>query len=66
MNGCAERANKTYYYEFWNVYEIPDTIEETGKLLKEFEYKYNCERYHQSLNYFTPIDYYYKLIEKSA
>ena len=66
MNCYVERANETYRYEFWNVYEIPDTIEETRKLLRKFEYKYNCERMHQSLNYLTPMQYYHKLKEKCA
>ena len=66
MNCYVERANETYRYEFWNVYEIPDTIEEARKLLRKFEYKYNCERMHQSLNYLTPMEYYYKLKEKCA
>lgn len=66
MNCYVERANETYRYEFWNVYEIPDTIEETKKLLKKYEYKYNCERMHQSLDYLTPMDYYYKLKENVA
>lgn len=66
MNGYVERANETYRYEFWNVYEIPDTIEETRKLLRKFEYKYNFERMHQSLNYLTPIEYYNKLLENCA
>ena len=63
MNCYVERANETYRYEFWNVYEIPDTIKETRKLLRKFEYKYNCEKMHQSLNYLTPMEYYYKLKE---
>ena len=66
MNGFVERANETYRYEFWNVYEIPDTIEEARKLLKKYERKYNCERMHQSLNYLTPMEYYYTLKEKVA
>ena len=33
MNGYVERVNETYRYEFWNVYEIPDTIKETRILL---------------------------------
>jgi len=66
MNGCVERANETYRYEFWNVYEIPDTIEETRKLLKKFEYKYNFERPHQALNYLTPMEYYNNMIENVA
>ena len=66
MNGYVERANETYRYEFWNVYEIPDTIEETRKLLKKFEYKYNFERPHQALNYLTPMEFYNNMILKSA
>lgn len=44
INGYVESANETYIYEFWNVYEIPDTIEETRKLLRKFEYKKIRER----------------------
>ena len=66
MNGYVERANETYRYEFWNVYEIPDTIEEARKLLKKYERKYNCERMHQSLNYLTPMEYYYTIKDKCA
>ena len=64
MNCYVERTNETYRYEFWNVYEIPDTIEETRKLLRKFEYDYNFKRPHQSLNYLTPMEYYNKMIEK--
>ena len=66
MHGFVERATAPYRYEFWNVYEIPDTIEEARKLLKKYERKYNCERMHQSLNYLTPMEYYYTLKEKVA
>jgi len=66
MNCYVERANETYRYEFWNVYEIPNTIEETRKLLRKFEYYYNCERMHQSLNYLTPMQYYEKIKSEAA
>lgn len=66
MNCYVERANETYRYEFWNVYEIPDTIEEARKLLRKFEYYYNCERMHQSLNYLTPMQYYEKIKNETA
>ena len=39
MNGFVERANEKYRYEFWNVYEISDIIEEARKLLKKYELK---------------------------
>ena len=35
MNGCAARANETYRYEFWNVYEIPDTADRNKKFIKK-------------------------------
>ena len=66
MNGYVERANETYRYEFWNVYEIPDTIEETRKLLRKFEYKYNFLRPHQALNYLTPMEFYNNMIKNYA
>lgn len=66
MNGFVERANETYRYEFWNLYEIPDTIDDARKLLKKYEWKYNCERMHQSLNYLTPMDYYYTIKDNVA
>lgn len=28
MNCFVEQVNETYRYEFWNAYEIPDTIKE--------------------------------------
>lgn len=46
--------------------EDVNTIEETRKLLRKFEYKYNCERRHQSLNYLAPMEDYYTLKEKVA
>lgn len=66
MNGYVERANETYRYEFWNMYEIPDNINDTRKLLRKFEYKYNFERPHQSLNYLTPMEYYNNMIKNTA
>ena len=66
MNGFVERANETYRYEFWNVYEIPDNIEGARKLLRKFEYKYNFERPHQALNYLTPMEYYNNMMKISA
>ena len=66
MNGYVERANETHRYEFWNIYEIPDTIEEARKLLRKFEYKYNFQRPHQALNYLTPMEYYNNMTKNIA
>ena len=64
MNGFVERANETYRYEFWNVYDIPDNIQDARKLLRKFEYKYNFERPHQALNYLTPMEFYNNMMKK--
>lgn len=66
LNGRVERANGTYRYEFWNVWDIPTEMEEVKEMLREFEYHYNYERPHQSLNYLTPIEYYRNITEKVA
>ena len=66
INGKVERANETYRYEFWNVWDIPTEFEEVEEMLSEFEYHYNYERPHQSLNYLTPVEYYHTITKKVA
>ena len=46
INGKVERANETYKYEFWNVWDIPTDIEEGEEMFGEFEYHYNYEISH--------------------
>jgi len=58
INGKVERANETYRYEFWNVWDIPTEFNEIEEMLSAFEYHYNYQRPHQSLNYLTPVEYY--------
>lgn len=57
-NGKAERVNGIYRYEFYNVYEMPDTLKELKKLHDEYEYFYNHNRPHRALNNLTPMEYY--------
>ena len=66
MNGIVERTNRTYRYEFWNVYELPENMKDLRKMLRKFEERYNNERMHQSLNYLTPREYYNRIKEKCA
>lgn len=66
MNGIVERTNRTYRYEFWNVYELPENMKDLRKMLRKFEERYNNERMHQSLNYLTPREYYKRIKEKCA
>ncbi|MEI8378329.1 MAG: integrase core domain-containing protein [bacterium] len=66
INGKVERANETYRYEFWNVWDIPTEFDEIEEMLSAFEYHYNYERPHQSLNYLTPVEYYRTIKERVA
>ena len=56
-NGKVERTNGTYRYEFYSVYEMPDTMEEIRKLHDEYEYFYNNYRPHRALNNLTPMEF---------
>jgi len=66
LNGCIERANQTYRYEFWNLYEMPYTMIDLRTMFEAFEHHYNFERPHASLDYLTPMEYYAKLQQKAA
>ena len=65
-NGKVERANGTYRYEFYNVYEMPDTISELKKLHDEYEYFYNNFRPHRALNNLSPMQFYDKIKNTKA
>ena len=58
MNARVERLIQTLVYEFLNLQG--DLIPEIGYLrgkCREFNYKYNYLRFHQSLGYQTPLEY---------
>lgn len=58
LNGHVERANRTHREEFYEVYDVDLSLEEHNKQLEKWEYIYNYIRPHQSLDYFTPYEYY--------
>lgn len=63
LNGCVERANGSYRYEFyWLQLDLPNTVEELRPLLKKFQQQFNTFRPHQGLDYLTPLQY----LSKSA
>lgn len=58
MNARVERLIQTLVYEFLNLQDdlIPE-IEVVRKKCREFNYRYNYQRFHQTLGYKTPVEY---------
>jgi transposase InsO family protein len=58
MNARVERLIQTLIYEFLNLQDdlIPE-IEAVRKKCREFNYRYNYQRFHQTLGYKTPAEY---------
>lgn len=66
MNGRVERFIKTMIYEFFNWQDdlLPD-INSVNQKCEIFNYKYQTQRFHQALDYQTPVEYVKKkLLEK--
>jgi len=58
MNARVERLIETLVYEYLNLQDdlLPD-IDSIRRKCKEFNYKYNNQRFHQALGYQTPAEY---------
>lgn len=57
LNGCVERSNGTFHYEFYALYPRFKNIHDLNDKLSRFSRFYNEKRPHQRLNYFTPLEY---------
>ena len=57
LNGAVERCNGTWRYEFYAVYDLPDTVEELNPLIDSFQHLYNHHRPHNALGGLTPAEY---------
>jgi len=57
LNGAVERCNAAWRYEFYAVYDIPETIEEIQPLIDSFAHLYNHHRPHGALAGMTPAQY---------
>ena len=57
LNGCVERSNGTFHYEFYALYPLFKSIHDLNDKLAEFSRFYNEKRPNQRLNYFTPMRY---------
>ena len=56
-NGCVERANRSARAEFWSLYNGPLTVAAVTPALANYEFFFNYERPHASLDYQTPNEY---------
>jgi putative transposase len=57
LNGCVERAQSTWRYEFYASYDLPNQIDKLQPLVEAFAYRYNHHRPHQALGDQTPAEY---------
>ena len=57
LNGAVERANGSWRYEFYAVYDLPDTLAELNPLIDSFQHLYNHFRPHGALHGLTPAQY---------
>ena len=66
LNGHVERAQRTHKEEFYEVSDLPDSLEEVNKMLKAWEEIYNGYRPHQALGYLTPRAFYQQLAQAAV
>lgn len=57
-NGCVERRNATFKYEFYYQYGGEDSIVAIRAALQQYQNRYNTFRPHQALKQNTPMRYY--------
>jgi putative transposase len=57
FNGCVERAQSTWRYEFYAVYDVAHTIEKLQACVDAFTAYFNTQRPHEALAGLTPAEY---------
>jgi putative transposase len=57
LNGCVERAQSSWRYEFYASYDLPHRIDKLQPLVDAFAHRYNPYRPHQALGDLTPAEY---------
>lgn len=67
QNGRVERFIQTVTYEFFNWQDdILDNLTMIQQKCKEFNFKYNHERFHQALKYKTPIEHLQDMLSNTS
>ena len=57
FNGHVERNNATWRYEFYGVYDLPNTLDQLNPLVDAFAQLHNTFRPHNALAGLTPLEY---------
>jgi putative transposase len=57
LNGCVERAQSTWRYEFYGCYDLPHRLDKLQPFLDAFAYRFNHHRPHDALGGLTPAEY---------
>lgn len=57
LNGCVERAQSTWRYEFYATYELPHRIDKLQAFVDAFAHRFNHHRPHDALGGQTPAQY---------
>jgi transposase InsO family protein len=57
LNGAVERCNGAWRYEFYETYDLPDSIETLNPIIDSYQHLYNHHRPHGALAGLTPKQY---------
>ena len=57
LNGCVERAQSTWRYEFYACYDLPHRLDRLQAQVDAFAQKFNHQRPHDALGGLTPAEY---------
>ena len=57
LNGCVERAQGSWRYEFYASFDLPARLERLQPLVDAFAHRFNHHRPHQALGDQTPAEY---------
>lgn len=57
LNGCVERAQSSWRYEFYATYDLPHRIDKLQDFVDAFTHRYNYHRPHDALGGRTPAEY---------
>lgn len=57
LNGAVERCNGAWRYEFYETYDLPDTIDRLNPIIDSFQHLYNHHRPHGALAGLSPKQY---------
>jgi putative transposase len=57
LNGCVERAQSTWRYEFYGCYDLPHRLDKLQAFVDAFAHRFNHHRPHDALAGMTPAEY---------